>query len=424
MEKRSLIHIIIRILITVFLFQISVAQIRGPLTGNRKKNIEKFTLTAVTKQQSASDSINVIIYMQIPNYTLQFVKHDAGFIANYEATISFTGKKDRQIGRTFWQDSILISNYEETIARLKGITLATNFSVAPGEYKYSASLYDLDTKNTGESKAKLNLTKYSKKVTLHPPVLLVDQEGEWGFRPNKIPSFFNSANEISDGLLIYISGKCAQGAYSLRYEVFSGDDKPRWSDSFSDTCYTGWFEQYLKIPSDAFDDITSNLKVTLTQSGESDSKTSKISIRHPGVSHLITNIDKALDQMTYILTSQERAQLKRQSKKQREKLFKEFWDSRDPTPGTVSNELMEEYYKRVAYTNEHFTGISGGWKSDMGMIYIIFGVPEDIERSVMAQSRGNFEIWYYYRISRSFIFEDRDGLGYYRLTTPFYGEPF
>ncbi|MFC1581365.1 GWxTD domain-containing protein, partial [Candidatus Neomarinimicrobiota bacterium] len=392
--------------------------------ADRKKNIEKFSLTAVTKQQSASDSINVIIYMQIPNYTLQFVKHDTGFIANYEATISFTEKKGRQIGRTFWQDSILISNYEESIARLKGITLATNFSVSPGEYKYNASLYDLDTKNTGEYKAKLNLTKYSSKVTLHPPVLLVDQAGEWGFGINKIPSFFNSADEISNGLLFYISGKCAPGAYSLKYEVLSSDDEIRWSDNLNDTCYTGWFKHYLEIPSNAFDEITSKMKVTINQSGKSDSKTSKISIRHPGVSHLITDIDKALDQMNYILTSQEKAKLKRQSKKQREKLFKEFWDLRDPTPGTVSNELMEEYYKRVAYTNEHFTGIAGGWKSDMGMIYIIFGVPEDIERSVMAQSRGNYEIWYYYRISRSFIFEDRDGLGYYRLTTPFYGEPF
>jgi GWxTD domain-containing protein len=424
MEKGYIKQVSLITLFSVLLVSVSWSQLRGPVSGDRKKNVERFTITAVTQQRSATDSLTIIFYMQIPNYTLQFVKQDTGFIAHYEATISIKERRGDQVGRTFWQDSILISNYEESIARMKGVTLATHFSVLPGDYEYQASLFDLDTKNTGQIEAKLNLENFTKKITLHSPILLVNQTGEWGFESNKIPSFSNSANDISEGLLFYVSGKCESGEYSIDYSVINMDKKTSWSKSHIDSSANGRLEHYIRIPAEAFEGITSNLKVTLKQGRRSASKSTKVSIRLPGVSHLITDIDKALDQMTYILTSQEKAKVKRKSKKQREKLFKEFWDSRDPTPGTLANELMEEYYKRVAYANEHFTGIAGGWKSDMGMIYIIFGVPEDVERSVMSQSHGNYEIWYYYRITRSFVFEDRDGLGYYRLTTPFYGEPF
>ena len=45
----------------------------------------------------------------------------------------------------------------------------------------------------------------------------------------------------------------------------------------------------------------------------------------------------------------------------------------DPTPSTEHNELMEEYYRRVSYSNENFDGWKDGWETDRGMIYILFG---------------------------------------------------
>jgi GWxTD domain-containing protein len=63
---------------------------------------------------------------------------------------------------------------------------------------------------------------------------------------------------------------------------------------------------------------------------------------------------------------------------------------RDPTPGTAENEMKEEHYRRIAYTNEHFSTAVGlpGWKTDRGRIYISFGPPDEIDSH---PSGGNYQ---------------------------------
>ena len=100
--------------------------------------------------------------------------------------------------------------------------------------------------------------------------------------------------------------------------------------------------------------------------------------------------------------------------------FKKVWAKRDPDVTTKENELMIEYYSRVAFAEENFSrGTSGGWRSDMGMIYILFGRPDDVSRSMNPQQSYNYEIWYYYKINEEFTFVDDFGFGDYRLRTPF-----
>ena len=80
---------------------------------------------------------------------------------------------------------------------------------------------------------------------------------------------------------------------------------------------------------------------------------------------------------------------------------------------------MEEYYSRVSFTEENFSrGTSGGWKSDMGMVYILFGKPDDMKRSMNMQGSYNYEKWYYFQIGEEFTFIDDYGFGDYRLKTP------
>jgi hypothetical protein len=55
----------------------------------------------------------------------------------------------------------------------------------------------------------------------------------------------------------------------------------------------------------------------------------------------------------------------------------------------------------------------------MGMIYILFGKPDDISRSMNSQQSYNFQTWYYYQINEEFLFIDDYGFGDYRLRTPF-----
>jgi GWxTD domain-containing protein len=95
--------------------------------------------------------------------------------------------------------------------------------------------------------------------------------------------------------------------------------------------------------------------------------------------------------------------------------FKLFWEALDPTPGTIDNELMEEYYRRIAFSLEAFTVIQEGWKTDRGMIYILFGPPDEIQRGPFELDRKPYQVWQYYHLGKNFVFKDQTGFGDYKL---------
>jgi hypothetical protein len=48
---------------------------------------------------------------------------------------------------------------------------------------------------------------------------------------------------------------------------------------------------------------------------------------------------------------------------------------------TDAKELIRVYYNRVLFSNLYFTSFKEGWKTDRGMIYIIFGAPDLLEKT-------------------------------------------
>ncbi len=52
-------------------------------------------------------------------------------------------------------------------------------------------------------------------------------------------------------------------------------------------------------------------------------------------------------------------------------------------------QLIKDYYSRVEYANTYFVSYKEGWKTDRGMIYIIFGPPQTVYR------RTDIETWIY-----------------------------
>ena len=48
-------------------------------------------------------------------------------------------------------------------------------------------------------------------------------------------------------------------------------------------------------------------------------------------------------------------------------------------------ELLKKYYNRVSHANKLFTSYDAGWKSDRGMIYIVFGAPSNVYKSISGE---------------------------------------
>lgn len=95
------------------------------------------------------------------------------------------------------------------------------------------------------------------------------------------------------------------------------------------------------------------------------------------------------EDVTYIITDEERAAFKRLSTdEEREQFIEQFWLRRDPSPDSSENEFKEEHYRRIAYANERFASGIPGWKTDRGRIYITYGPPDENESH---PSGGSYE---------------------------------
>jgi len=107
------------------------------------------------------------------------------------------------------------------------------------------------------------------------------------------------------------------------------------------------------------------------------------------------------EDVAYLITDQERRDfLALNSDADRDQFIEKFWQRRDP-PGSGPNVFKQEYYRRIAYANEHFASSVPGWKTDRGRIYITYGPPDQI--SVSMTKNVLRQVWRYTHI---------DGLGY------------
>jgi GWxTD domain-containing protein len=57
----------------------------------------------------------------------------------------------------------------------------------------------------------------------------------------------------------------------------------------------------------------------------------------------------------------------------------------------TARELIRVYYNRVFFANYFFTSYKEGWKTDRGMMFIVYGPPNILTKN------GDTEIWVYYR---------------------------
>src|ERR1017187_6303520 len=96
------------------------------------------------------------------------------------------------------------------------------------------------------------------------------------------------------------------------------------------------------------------------------------------------------EDVVYIIDGRERAAfLSLKTDAERQHFMEQFWERRNPTPGSPDNAFRNEHYRRIGYAVMHFGWQAvPGWKTDRGRIYIAFGPPDEIEFHPEGQPAG------------------------------------
>ncbi len=93
---------------------------------------------------------------------------------------------------------------------------------------------------------------------------------------------------------------------------------------------------------------------------------------------LVKTFDKVLEPLIYISTRAETDAIKAASDPK--EAFEQYWIKLTKIP-SLATATVAKFYNRVEAANYLFTNFEEGWKSDMGMIYIIYGPPNDVYKS-------------------------------------------
>jgi len=97
-------------------------------------------------------------------------------------------------------------------------------------------------------------------------------------------------------------------------------------------------------------------------------------------------IHRVIEPLVYISSQREMTEFYNTDDKK--KTLDTYWITLGGNPDNAKA-LIKTYYNRVAYANKYFSGYKEGWKTDQGIVYIIFGEPTQI------LSYDNKDVWVY-----------------------------
>lgn len=103
----------------------------------------------------------------------------------------------------------------------------------------------------------------------------------------------------------------------------------------------------------------------------------------------LTRPEKLIKPVLYMSTSTEIAELNQAQDTKR--AFDRYWLSLMSGNEDVARKTLKAYFNRVEDANRLFTSYKEGWKTDKGMIYIVLGAPDRVQRN------REREVWVYNR---------------------------
>lgn len=384
------------------------------------KNVPNFQLETITTASSEKGLANLDVYLKIAYDELQFIKNKDNFLATYELSITiFNESGDRQEGRVI-RDTIKVDDFFLTNSTEEFSILKTSFIIKPNSYRINIGVMDLDTRKTGFRRMTLSVPEYGKGLAVSD-ILLLDylvilESGEVKLTPNISNALISESSDFQAYYEIYGAKK----KISVRNIITDIEGNEIYSSKFDAEPENGVIKIYDAIKKDKLKFNKYNFVVEIGKGREKVTKSKTFRVRWFGMSETITDLDKAVEYLRYIAPADEMKKMLSSESELKRHLFTTFWKKRDPSPESEKNELMVEYYKRIKFTNDNFASFQAGWKADMGMVYILFGTPNDIERHPFDMSQKPFEVWYYYDLNRNFVFQDDFGFGDFKLVTPLF----
>jgi GWxTD domain-containing protein len=371
----------------------------------------------------------VDVFIQVPFAAVQFARNSAGFEGGYSVTVSIYMEDGETLYlEKLWNEKINVKSFGESSSKENFNLSYRSFKIKPGKYLIKTTVTDRDSRKDYTSKNYFNVREFTPKPSISDIMLIAQMkivDGNNRIIPNVSRNVSENKKEINIFFEIYSdsSTDC-----NIEYIVTNREDKTLYESSGEQLINKGKTQVFFTISDSTLLNIGNYILTVRLKDYEENilASTSKTFYsRWAGLPSTVKSIDEAIDQLVYIANPNEIEFMKNgKDDEEKTKRFIAYWKTKDPSPGNEENEVFQEYFGRVNFANEQFSHYVEGWQTDRGMVFIILGPPNNVERHPFEYNAKPYEIWQYYEINRSFTFLDETGFGDYRLITPMYGDLF
>ncbi len=420
-------NIIIIVLLLLFVQSVH-AQVEAADHPDETRSLPKFYQDFLNFYTPDSATTRMDAFIQVPYNQIQFVKSDKGFTASYTVTISvFDDSRDKLVVEKTWNEEVNEKDFEQTNSQNNYNLSFKSFFLNPGSYIIRSSVEDKESKKEYSTENPFKVKSLEETPALSD-VIFISKMSEAADAKKILPNVSGNVATQKEGVPVFFEAYSDSAKDVMMEYIITNDKKDIiFKSNESQHLDSGKTQIFHTIKDSSISLGKYLLTISLlNNSGLAITSTNKgFYSKWSGVPSTVKDLDLAVDQMVYIASQSELDYIKdAKTKDEKTKRYMEFWKKKDPSPSTEENEVFNEYYRRIEYANQHFSHYVKGWKTDRGMVFILLGAPNNVDRHPFDVDSKPYEIWQYYQMNKQFVFVDENGFGDYRLITPLYGDDY
>ncbi len=431
-----------RIFLNLFCLMITLAILSSGqtiITDKQSITASEFRVDYSEFYDVSHEKSRLEIYYQVFNSDLLFIRDGDKFGANYSLSVSIYDKNNIPIASKTRDKEIIIDQYSRTVSRADFRTGQLNFYLSSGKYKVECFLLDNNSKKSKKKTFSVTINEFNRR---NPQVSGI----EFVFAADSV---IYDSTFIKSGMTIIpnvgrVYGEDTASVFSYYFEIYKGKSKAekifietRLLDRKLKTMYfdsiTADFDnpiiaQFRQIALREFKGGEYTLEIILKgRRGRAvDNFQKTFNIYWSPEAMALNDYKTAVQQLKYIAVPAEMNEIESKTNaEERLKAWNKFWDSHDPSPGTIENETKMNYYYRIEQADRRFSVMRrNGWRTDRGMILIMYGEPDQIEDYPFEPNNRAYQIWSYYHVDskpREFLFIDEWGNNDFILQYPYDG---
>ncbi|MCI0449326.1 MAG: GWxTD domain-containing protein [Chlorobi bacterium] len=404
-----------------------------PSVSQKEIKTKLFNLDVLNFYSTEGTKSRVDVYVEVPFSNLEFKrsKEDKSvYSSKFDLNIEVNDENGSQVYSNVSKEEVKSKEAGTQYLAQNSQILTRNLFLPPGDYTVKVSIYEQNTKKTSNEERSVKVEDYITHPLSISDVMIVSRLTEKDGKTMITPDVSRNVGNIDTFYLFYYVYKNNDDEkVSVSCKITDKDNKEVFSSSETIDIFSGMdFQNQVFNPISTANFAFGTYTVEITAASKNYNTSIKSSFENQSYDFPLPmkDIDLLIDQLQYIAKDDEISYMRDgKTDAEKQKRFIDFWKKKDPTPLTKRNEVMYEYYRRLKIADERFsTSYVKGWKTDMGMVFIIFGQPDNIDRHPYEMDTKPYEIWDYYNLNRQFLFVDNSGFGDYRLVTPIWDTRF